>query len=73
MSPPQHLQEGLNVISRRRRLANFKERMVAMLRAHFQVSRQWIREIHQAERREIHPDYCHASKDVLDDHVMDWS
>ncbi len=73
MSPPQYLKDGVNLISRRRRLANSEERMVAMLRAHFQASRQWNREIHQAERRQIHPDYCHASKNVLDDHVMDWS
>ena len=73
MSPPQHLQEGLNVISRRRRLADFKERMEARLRVYFRASRQWIREIQQAERQGIRPDYCHANKNVLDDHVMDWS
>ncbi len=73
MSPPQHLKDGVNLISRRRRLANSEERRVVMLRAHFQAPRQWSREIPQAERRRLHPDCCHASKNVLDDHVMDWS
>ncbi len=74
MSPPKHLQQELNVVSRRRRFADFKERMEVRLRAYLRASHQWIREVQVAERRGISSDYCHANKDVFeDDHVMDWS